>query len=173
MTKRATSRCNGMKWLVATARSNEKLPPLQRTPSRCNEQPVVATTLWPLQRVVATSANTLDTYKRSTSRCNSLQRVVATSLCNDSLAVATACFPKGETSNENGYTQTVPVSLRFCNGRLVQNPLGRTVKSLLSFAGGGFHVGCASALRGRTDRREHDGIERGVGDLKFSLIGPG
>ena len=128
MTKRATSRCNGMKWLVATARSNEKLPPLQRTPSRCNEQPVVATTRWPLQRVVATSANTLDTYKRSTSRCNSLQRVVATSLCNDSLAVATACFPKGETSNENGYTQTVPRSFRFCNGRLVQNPLYRTVK---------------------------------------------
>ena len=30
--------------------------------------------------------------------------------------------------DENGYTQTVPRSFRFCNGRLVQNPLYRTVK---------------------------------------------
>ena len=98
-TKRATSRCNGMKWLVATARSNEKLPPLQRTPSRCNEQPVVATTRWPLQRVVATSANE--------------QRVVATSLCNDSLPLQRPVFQKGKRATKTDTPNGSPVRSVF------------------------------------------------------------
>jgi hypothetical protein len=60
-------------------------------------------------------------------RCNeSLQRVVAASRCPLQLPV----FSKGETSNENGDTQTEPVSSRFCNSRLVQNPLDRTMKRI-------------------------------------------